>query len=198
MDQAFADRLDAGGSVIGRRVRFTAPDGARDQNPWMEIVGVVPVFSSAFTAGNVGPSEPALYKAAAPGRSHPVTLIIQTRGGDPAGYGQKLQQIAASVDPGMALDFVAGIEDQWKREQKGMWMVTLLVVAINASVLVLSAAGIHAMMSFTVARRWREIGIRVALGADARRVLMGIFGRAGAQIGVGVAAGLRLRRSSTG
>ena len=48
-----------------------------------------------------------------------------------------------------------------------------------------SAAGIHAMMSFTVARRWREIGIRLALGADARRVLMGIFGRAGAQIGGG-------------
>jgi putative ABC transport system permease protein len=46
------------------------------------------------------------------------------------------------------------------------------------------------MMSFTVARRWREIGIRVALGADARRVLMGIFGRASAQIGAGVVVGL--------
>jgi putative ABC transport system permease protein len=45
-------------------------------------------------------------------------------------------------------------------------------------------------MSFTVTRRWREIGIRVALGADARRVLVGIFGRATAQIGAGVAAGL--------
>ena len=66
------------------------------------------------------------------------------------------------------------------------------MVLINASVLLLSAAGIHAMMSFTVARRWREIGIRVALGADARRVLMGVFGRASAQIGAGVAAGLTL------
>jgi ABC-type antimicrobial peptide transport system permease subunit len=57
-------------------------------------------------------------------------------------------------------------------------------------VLLLSAAGIYAMMSFTVARRRREIGIRAALGADARRVLVGIFGRACAQIGAGVAAGL--------
>ena len=65
-------------------------------------------------------------------------------------------------------------------------------MAINASVLLLSAAVIHAMMSFTVTRRWREIGIRVALGADGRRVLMGIFGRASAQIGAGVVAGLPL------
>jgi ABC-type antimicrobial peptide transport system permease subunit len=59
-----------------------------------------------------------------------------------------------------------------------------------ASVLLLSAAGIYAMMSFTVARRRREIGIRAALGADARRILAGIFGRAAAQIGVGVALGV--------
>ena len=68
----------------------------------------------------------------------------------------------------------------------------LIVIAVNASVLLLSVAGIHAMMSFTVGRRWREIGIRVALGAEARRVLMGILGRASAQIGAGVAAGLTL------
>ena len=58
------------------------------------------------------------------------------------------------------------------------------------SVLLLSAAGIYAMMSFTVARRRREIGIRAALGADARRVLTGIFGRASAQLGAGIALGL--------
>ncbi len=61
---------------------------------------------------------------------------------------------------------------------------------MTASVLLLSAAGIYAMMSFTVAKRRRETGIRAALGADARRVLMEIFGRAAAQIGAGVVAGL--------
>jgi hypothetical protein len=70
--------------------------------------------------------------------------------------------------------------------------LALIVVGINASVLLLSAAGIHAMMSFTVTRRWREIGIHVALGAGARRVLMGIFGRASAADRSGVAAGLTL------
>ena len=191
VDQAFADRLAPGGNAIGRRIRFPAPDGASEPNPWMEIVGVVPAFSSDVHPGDgLGPPTPSLYRAVAPGGSHPVTLVVQMRSGDPARYGQKLQEITASVDPTMEVESVAGVAELWEREQRGMRMLALIVVAINASVLLLSAAGIHAMMSFTVARRWREIGIRVALGADARRVLMGIFGRASAQIGAGVAAGL--------
>jgi predicted permease len=193
VDQAFADRLAPGGNVVGRRIRFAVADGARGPNRWMEIVGVVPVFSSAFTPSpTLALPPPSLYRAAAPGGSHPVTLVLKMRSGDPARYGQKLQAITASVDPRMEVEFVAGVAELWEREQRGMRMVALIVVAVNASVLLLSAAGIHAMMSFTVSRRWREIGIRVALGADGRRVVMSIFGRASAQIGAGVAAGLTL------
>ena len=193
VDQAFAARLAPGGNVIGRRIRFAVPDGASAPNPWMEIVGVVPVFSSSFTpSAYPGPPPPSLYRAVAPGGSHPVTFVVQVRSGDPALYGQKLQEITASVDPTMEVEFVAGVAELWEREQRGMRLLALIVIAVNASVLLLSAAGIHAMMSFTVGRRWREIGIRVALGADARRVLMGILGRASAQIGAGVAAGLTL------
>jgi ABC-type antimicrobial peptide transport system permease subunit len=60
------------------------------------------------------------------------------------------------------------------------------------SVLLLSAAGMYAMMSFTVARRRREIGIRSALGADPRRILAGIFARAARQLGAGILGGLIL------
>ena len=60
------------------------------------------------------------------------------------------------------------------------------------SVLLLSAAGVHAMMAFTVTSRRREIGIRSALGAGPRRVLGAIFARAGAQLGLGVLCGIAL------
>jgi ABC-type antimicrobial peptide transport system permease subunit len=92
----------------------------------------------------------------------------------------------------MRLEEVASVTEQWNHDIRAFWMMALAIGAVTASVLLLSAAGIYAMMSFTVARRWREIGIRVALGADTRRVLMGIFGRASAQIGAGVAAGLTI------
>jgi ABC-type antimicrobial peptide transport system permease subunit len=60
---------------------------------------------------------------------------------------------------------------------------------ISVIVLLLSATGIHSLMSFTVARRTREIGIRAALGAPPRRIVAGIFSRAFLQIGAGMLAG---------
>jgi putative ABC transport system permease protein len=60
------------------------------------------------------------------------------------------------------------------------------------SVLVLSAAGLYALMSFTVAQRRREIGIRTALGARPGRLLASIFARALWQIGGGVAVGVTI------
>ena len=57
------------------------------------------------------------------------------------------------------------------------------------SVLLLSAAGIYALMSFTVAQRTREIGIRAALGAHPRRLLLSIFGRAARQLALGLLVG---------
>jgi ABC-type antimicrobial peptide transport system permease subunit len=59
-------------------------------------------------------------------------------------------------------------------------------------VLLLSATGIHALMSFTVTRRTREIGIRAALGASQGRIVAGIFSRAFLQISAGIVAGSAL------
>jgi putative ABC transport system permease protein len=60
---------------------------------------------------------------------------------------------------------------------------------VTTSVLLLSAAGIYALMSFTVAQRTREIGIRVALGAHPRRLFLSIFGRVLRQLALGVTVG---------
>jgi ABC-type lipoprotein release transport system permease subunit len=68
-----------------------------------------------------------------------------------------------------------------------MWLRMTLV--ITGVALLLSLAGIYAVLSFTVARRTREIGVRVALGANQRRVLTAIFRRPLTQVGVGVVAG---------
>jgi ABC-type antimicrobial peptide transport system permease subunit len=64
----------------------------------------------------------------------------------------------------------------------GLWLLTL-------SVVLLSTAGIYALMSFTVERRQREIGIRSALGAPRGRILSGVLSRAMLQIGIGILVG---------
>ncbi len=76
------------------------------------------------------------------------------------------------------------------REQGLMRLIGTAIVIVMLSVIVLAAAGIYALMSFTVAQRKREIGIRAALGANRNRLLAGIFARAIGQITAGVGAGL--------
>jgi ABC-type antimicrobial peptide transport system permease subunit len=77
-------------------------------------------------------------------------------------------------------------------EAKMNWTLTWVAWLVSFVVLLLSATGIHSLMSFTVARRTREIGIRAALGASQGRIVAGIFSRAFLQIGAGVLAGTAL------
>jgi ABC-type antimicrobial peptide transport system permease subunit len=87
------------------------------------------------------------------------------------------------------LETASTAEDE---RQQSLLFLALLVVAVTGSVLLLSAAGVYAMMSFTVASRRREIGIRSALGAAPERVLRGVFKRAGMQLAGGAVGGLLL------
>jgi ABC-type antimicrobial peptide transport system permease subunit len=102
----------------------------------------------------------------------------------------KLIDMAAGIDPRLRVERLEDVAGAWKHDQGAFTLLALGVIAVVASVLLLSAAGIYAMMSFTVASRRREIGIRAALGADPRHLLIGIFTRTAIQLGIGVAAGL--------
>jgi putative ABC transport system permease protein len=64
-----------------------------------------------------------------------------------------------------------------------------ITIGLTAIALLLSLAGIYAVLSYTVARRTREIGVRVALGASARRVITSLFKRPLTQVVIGVVAG---------
>jgi len=76
-------------------------------------------------------------------------------------------------------------EEQWIRR-----LEAAMLGGISLSVLLLSSAGIYALMSFTVSQRRREIGIRIALGAERKRIIVGIFSRALGQLAVGAALGV--------
>ncbi len=194
VDQSFADRL-AGGTVIGRRLRFSQQkaDGEKAVSPWYEIVGIVPAFAETFTPpSGIGGMMPRIYRAAAPEMLYPATLIVRVRTGDAAAFAPRLREITATVDPTLKLERVNGVLAAWNGERLAFRMMAAAIIAGTLSVLLLSAAGIYAMMSFIVSRRRREIGIRAALGADARRVVTGIFGRAGAQLGAGIAGGVAI------
>jgi putative ABC transport system permease protein len=95
----------------------------------------------------------------------------------------------ADVDPTIRLTDVQQLGRVGGGEAKMNWALTSVAWLVGFIVLLLSATGIHALMSFTVARRTREIGIRAALGARPGRIVAGIFSRAFLQIGAGVLVG---------
>lgn len=190
VDQTFADRL--GGPVVGRRVRYAADEPGENPGPWLEVVGVVPAFTHRVAPLGTSSPSPRLFHAATPAATPLASMVVKLR--DPAtpAAAARLRDLAASVDPSIRLDRLRTVATAWHAGQRTMRFVALALMMVLASVPMLSAAGIYALMAFTVTKRRREIGIRRALGADARRVLTGVFARASAQLGTGVLAGLTL------
>jgi putative ABC transport system permease protein len=198
VNRVFAERVLGSGNVIGRRVRMLSLDNnansgdspERASGPWLEVIGVVPDFT---TQGDLEPPHARLYTAATVATlNSPVTIRVRVRGLSPLVFASRLRELAAAVDPTLQLHDVRTAEDAERQVRRSLGLIAAAITAVVMSVVLLSAAGIYAMMSFTVVRRRREIGIRSALGADPRRLLASIFARAGGQLSVGVLIGLTL------
>jgi ABC-type antimicrobial peptide transport system permease subunit len=110
-------------------------------------------------------------------------------GPDPTAMSRRLQKIGADLDPILRLDDVRRLDEVYGETQVSANLTSYALAIVMLSVIVLSAAGLYALMSFTVTQRRREIGIRTALGAQPRRLLLSIFARALWQVAIGVAVG---------
>jgi predicted permease len=180
--------------VLGRRIRYVGRSGdagpeAVELGRWYEIVGVVDDFPrSSRTDLGVVPAR--IYHAAAPGQVYPVTIAVRTRGPSAATLAGRLREVGAAVDPNLQVVDVSSMDEVLRREQRLYRLIAATLALVTLAVVLLSSAGIYALMSFTVAQRRREIGLRAALGADPRRIVAGIFSRATAQLAAGALLGV--------
>jgi putative ABC transport system permease protein len=191
--RGIVDIVFGGANPLGRRIRYVgrsreaAPrDAVLDR--WYEIVGVVPDFPVMESFDTYRPAR--IYHAATHNDLYPSVIEIRARARDPLALSDQLRKISAAVDPNLQLHSLWTTAEGMRREQGMNRLIGVTIMLVMLSVVILSAAGIYALMSFTVARRRREIGIRAALGADPNRVLAGIFSRALAQLGIGAAIGV--------
>jgi predicted permease len=184
VNESFARRLLKGGNPVGRRVRHGAADSLTKQ-PWLEIVGMV--RDMGMTPTNNGEA-PYVFTAASPASASPLVIGVRATG-DPAVLVPRVRAIAAGLDAGLRPDTAQPLEDVVWAQDAPMLAITGGAVGVVALALFLSAAGIFSLMSVSVARRTREIGLRAALGATQMRLLAGIFSRAIVLVGSGVAAG---------
>ena len=193
VSRGLVDQVFSGANPLGRRIKYVgrsreAPSRNVVLERWYEIVGVVPDFPIPGSFDDE--SEGRVYHAVAAVDLYPALLNVRARTGDPAALADPLRELSASIDPDVQLLDVSTAEIAFKQAQGMMRLIGVSLALVILSVILLSSAGIYSLMSFTVARRRREIGIRAALGANRNRILVGIFSRVLAQLGAGAVLGL--------
>jgi putative ABC transport system permease protein len=160
--------------------------GTGGAEQWLEIVGVVETFGTNFT--NPDRSE-ALYQPLGSADLHPMRYIIEVAD-DPATFLPTLRTIAADVDPEAIIQSARPLTDLVALSLLELRAASILVFVLSAIGMLLAATGLYALMSFTVSQRTREIGIRMALGAQ-QQTVHGMFLQQGLWlVGMGIVAGL--------
>ena len=183
VNRSFVQHFLGGGNALGRRFRHEPLGDEAGTKPWWEIVGVVEDFPVSF-----GP-EPRVYTPLRPAGLYPVTLAVRAQSLSPVALADRIREVAMRVEPDLRFVSIPTVEALLEQDAVAQRLGLLGLVMVSLSVVLLSAAGIYALMSFTVTRRQREIGIRSALGAGRSRVIGGILSRALKQVGIGIAIG---------
>ena len=192
VDQAFADSVMGGRNPVGHRVRFRAwemPDSIVARQPWYEIVGLVKDLGMSAMA--MPQRYAGVYLPATPGTQGALNMIVRGRG-DLTRIAPRVRELAMAVDPTLQIKQIMPLD---QKVTSSLWMLKLwerIIIGMTAVAMLLSLAGIYAVLSYIVARRTREIGVRVALGASARKVITAIFRRPLIQVTLGVIGGIVL------
>jgi len=184
VNQLFASRYYPNQSAVGRRFRLEGPAG-----PVVQIVGVAKQSKYLF------PIEPPIDYIYLPLEQKPrtgMTLLLQTADA-PATLAGPLRDLVRSLDAGqpvMGIRTMADIFDQRARGTLGI--LTQAIGSLGFLGLVLALVGLYGLMTYSVGRRQREIGIRMAIGADRIRVLNMVLKQGLVLAGTGVAIGLAI------
>jgi predicted permease len=189
VNSTFARKYFGNESAIGRRVRNFNP--ARPE-PWRTIVGVVPdtLMQGPFNQQTdaAGFYTPLL---GAPPAPQFVTVVVRPHRGQNADtLGPVLSKAVSQVDANLPVYF-GGTPAQLHDEILGINRITAnLFTIFGVAAVLLSAVGLYGVMSFSVNQRTQEFGIRMALGADAGRIVRLVMTQGAWQLGIGLFLGV--------
>jgi putative ABC transport system permease protein len=199
VDQGFVDQILQGRNAVGQQVRFRYPgpslrrwasgnpDDPAGPGDWYEVIGVVRELGVG--APTQPGRAPGFYLPGTPDLFDEIHMLVHVRGGDPMTLAAQVRAVATAVDPSLRL---VGVQRVNEANNDIRWLMGLwqrITVVLSSVALVLSLAGIYAVLAFTVARRTREIGVRVALGASRKRVVVATFRRPLLQVALGIVVG---------
>lgn len=175
-----ARRFFPNGDAIGRRIAFGG------NGEWVEIVGVVGDVRS-INAGSA--PTPHFYVPNSWQPQPAMAFVVKSAGPDSTLLAPSIRRALAELDANVPLYDVTSMERELIEDLGGTYLFTGMLAVIAAVALLLAAAGVYGLVSFSVSQRTREIGLRMALGARPASIVRLFVGRGSAPLAVGLLVG---------
>jgi predicted permease len=181
VNQAVVDDLFPHENPLGRRVRITTDPSDRG----FEIVGVVETGKYRFLSDS---NQPAIFLPIDQVNAAWTTLVVRTE--IPSGAtANLLRKTALAIDPGLTLFQMGSLKEQLALPFFPARVAAVALIVFGVLALILAATGLFALVAFSVAKRTRELGLRMALGATSMQVLAAVLQRTTTFCAVGLVLG---------